>query len=85
MKTQEELNALKAEVKALKKKLAEPSEEQFEQVNGGITEPYKCEVCPNCGSDYIDEVPCPTATAGFYLHCMFCNHDWEPTHWRRSI
>ena len=36
MKTQEELNALKEEVETLNKKLAELSEEDLEQVSGGI-------------------------------------------------
>ena len=36
MKTKEELNALKEEVETLNKKLHELSEEELEQVNGGI-------------------------------------------------
>ena len=36
MKTKEELNAIKAEVEALNKKLAALSEEELEQVNGGL-------------------------------------------------
>ena len=36
MKTAEELNALKEEVETLNKKLAELSEEDLEQVSGGI-------------------------------------------------
>ena len=35
MKTKEELNALKEEVETLNKKLAELSNEELEQVNGG--------------------------------------------------
>ena len=35
MKTQEELNALKAEFEAVKKKVTELSEEELAQVNGG--------------------------------------------------
>ena len=35
MKTQEELNALKEEVEALNKKLAELTEEELAQVSGG--------------------------------------------------
>ena len=35
MKTKEELNALKEEVEALNKKLAELTEEELEQVSGG--------------------------------------------------
>ena len=36
MKTNEELNALKEEVETLNKKLAALSEEELEQVNGGL-------------------------------------------------
>ena len=36
MKTKEELNALKEEVETLNKKLAELTEEELEQVNGGF-------------------------------------------------
>ena len=39
MKTKEELNALKNEVKALNKKLAELTEEELAQVSGGISVP----------------------------------------------
>ena len=37
MKTKEELNALKEEVEALNKKLAELTEEELAQVSGGKT------------------------------------------------
>lgn len=36
MKTQEELNALKEEIEALNRKLAELTEEELKQVTGGI-------------------------------------------------
>ena len=36
MKTKEELNALKEEVETLNKKLAELSEDELEQVTGGV-------------------------------------------------
>lgn len=36
MKTKEALNAIKAEVETLNKKLAALSEEELEQVNGGL-------------------------------------------------
>ena len=36
MKTKEELNALKEEVEALNRKLAELSEDELEQVTGGF-------------------------------------------------
>ena len=39
MKPKEELNALKEEVEALNKKLRELTEEELEQVTGGISSP----------------------------------------------
>ena len=36
MKTPEELNALKEEVEALNKKLAELNEEELKQISGGV-------------------------------------------------
>ena len=36
MKTNEELNAIKEEVEALNKKLAELSEDELQQVSGGV-------------------------------------------------
>ena len=38
-KTKEELNALKEEVEALNKKLAELTEEELAQVTGGVDDP----------------------------------------------
>ena len=38
MKTKEELNTLKEEVKTLNKKLAELSEDELEMVSGGVSE-----------------------------------------------
>ena len=37
MKSKEELNALKEEVEALNKKLAELTDEELEQVSGGVS------------------------------------------------
>ena len=48
MKTKEELNALKEEVEALNKKLAELTDEEFAQVTGGA-ENNSFDVCPKCG------------------------------------
>ena len=39
MKTKEELNALKEEVEDLNKKLAELSEDELKQINGGLIPP----------------------------------------------
>ena len=41
MKTKEELNALKNEVEALNKKLAELSEDELKMVNGGIVHGFE--------------------------------------------
>ena len=38
MKTKEELNAIKNEVEALNKKLAELNEDELKQVSGGVSE-----------------------------------------------
>ena len=42
MKTVEELNAIKEEVEAMKKKLADLTEEELAQVSGGGCDPGKC-------------------------------------------
>ena len=44
MKTKEELNALKEEVKTLNKKLAELTEEELVQVSGGVLPYYSWHV-----------------------------------------
>lgn len=41
MKTKEELNTLKEEIEALNKKLAELSEDEMEQVTGGVVKSPK--------------------------------------------
>ena len=68
MKTKEELNALKNEVEALNKKLAELTEEELEQVTGGegkepcpkgLTEMVHCHDCLRCEHNekhLIDEI-----------------------------
>ena len=48
MKTKEELNALKNEVEALNKKLAELTEEDLKKVNGGSTGGI-ITICRKCG------------------------------------
>ena len=45
MKTKEELKALKEEVEAVSKKLAELSEEELEQVSGGYVDPVLFDCC----------------------------------------
>ena len=52
MKTAEELKALKEEVEALKKKLAELSEEELEQITGsGSDDGYTVLACDRCGHE----------------------------------
>ena len=51
MKTKEELNALKQEVEALNKKLAELSEDELKQVSGGAYAAYAND--GNCGHSVI--------------------------------
>ena len=53
MKTKEELNALKEEVEALNKKLAELTEEEVKAVAGGGFSP--CSNCPH--SRHCDSTP----------------------------
>ena len=53
MKTKEELNALKEEVEALNKKLAELTEEELKAVAGGGFSP--CSNCPH--SRHCDSTP----------------------------
>ena len=48
MKTKEELNALKEEVEALNKKLAELTEEELEEVSGGGGNLYLGYECSKC-------------------------------------
>ena len=50
--TQEELNDLKEEIKALNKKLAELTDEEFAQVTGGA-ENNSFDVCPKCGKTFM--------------------------------
>ena len=47
MKTPEELNALKEEVEAMNKKLADLSDEELKQVSGGVGNLLRC---PKCGN-----------------------------------
>ena len=47
MKTKEELNALKDEVETVNRKLAELTDEELEQVAGGVMMRYTC-TNPNC-------------------------------------
>ena len=52
MKTKEELNALKNEVKDLNAKLAELSEDELKQVSGGYLIAHDITIpCPSCGKN----------------------------------
>ena len=57
MKTKEELNALKEEVKAVNKKLAELTEEELKQVSGGDSG-EEVKVCRKCGRQYTGRHIC---------------------------
>ena len=46
MKTKEELNALKEEVEAVNEKCRELTEEELEQVNGGLAHYYSRDFVP---------------------------------------
>ena len=68
MKTKEELNALKNEVKALNKKLAELTEEELEQVAGGTKEYFTLVKCSSCGyEEYY-----PGDVRGWKFVCPSC-------------
>ena len=74
MKTKEELNALKEEVEALNKKLAELSEEELAQVFGGIYPTWipVDESCPEFNSG----TTCPMSIMkGKYDNCCDCKHN----------
>ena len=59
MKTKEELNALKEEVEALNKKLAELTEEELAQVTGGNRGIWSAGAClEECG---VDPAACSAA------------------------
>lgn len=67
MKTKEEINALKEEIKDLNKKLAELTEEELTQVSGGALEPP---VGPVLDTSVLDtsvlEPPVPTPNQPYY-------------------
>ena len=81
MKTKEELNALKKEVEAMNKKLAELTEEELKQVSGGapmnrvLTKTQL--VCPDCGY-VLAEYPLGTSYMLFDLYCPVCKKNVHP-------
>ena len=71
MKTQEELNALKAEVETLNKKLAELTNEELEQATGGTEAP--------CVAMSAKPGPGCCTMAGGYAECKTCPSNPEHT------
>ena len=74
MKTKEELNALKEEVKALNAKLSALTEEELAQVSGGIYPTWipVDESCPEFNSG----TTCPMSIMkGKYDNCCDCKHN----------
>ena len=75
-KTQKELNALKEEVEAVSRKLAELTEEELELVGGGsfLSEDYprgECGWCPNCKA-LVHVCAGPNIEGLDYLVCDVC-------------
>ena len=64
----EEINALKEEIEAVNKKLAELTEEELEQVSGGGS---TVGICPRCHK-YVT-----IYTSGNTLTCSSCGHSWS--------
>lgn len=95
MKTPEELNALKAEIEAMNKKLAELNEEELKQVIGGTgEEPDKgifSDWCPYCGEGADFHLLKNIHYSGSYRefwHCGKCGdmtHIKSPDHWEHGI
>ena len=74
MKTKEELNALKEEVEALNKKLAELSVEELAQVSGGgevKKAPLNMTKCPFCGGGITYTGANPQGDT-LYFNCGNC-------------
>ena len=61
MKTKEQLNALKEEVEAVNKKLAELNEDELTQITGGVTFEgmHPCEGIPRCHGRASEIEKCP--------------------------
>ena len=80
MKTKEELNALKEEVEALNKKLAELTDEELEQVVGGMyTTPPNRGKCPLCGGRLAQGAPMCSKRYPYPVTtytCMDCDYTW---------
>ncbi len=76
MKTQEELNALKEEIEALEKKLAELSEEELMRVTGGNDLPPadgKLYLkCGTSGCTYENWAVKPSTIVGLSNRCPVC-------------
>ena len=70
MKTKEELNALKEEVETLNKKLKELSEEELEQVAGGVDPGLNINLDLSINPDLA--APSNTVLSTTYTNCPFC-------------
>ena len=83
MKSKEELNALKEEVETLNKKLAELTEEELEQVSGGLLGNQRGEwLCPNCGHSWGPSMTLMRPRNGRAL-CPSCRNYVEPV-WKEN-
>ena len=71
MKTPEELNAIKKEVETLNKKFAELTDEELEQVSGGVYQGPGTFVCSNSSCE-LSKVP--LVTYG-YAGCHRCGSE----------
>ena len=72
MKTKEELNALKAEVKALNNKLHELTEEELKQVVGGFFKEDDIDRINILHNSFLKKYPDKSATIDF-LYSLFEN------------
>ena len=71
MKTPEELNAIKKEVETLNKKFAELTDEELEQVSGGVYQGPGTFVCSNSSCELSKK---PLVTYGF-AGCHRCGSE----------
>ena len=83
MKSKEELAALKEEVEALSRKLAELTEEELEQVTGGLLGNLRGEwLCPNCGHS-CGSFMSPVRPRNGRVTCPSCRNHVEPV-WKEN-
>ena len=82
MKTKEELNALKAEVEALREKLAGLTDEELKQVFGGTEDRYSGK-CPFCKGELYWNGHLLRKKRDFFTcpKCGKLTHFWEGDRW----